>query len=74
MTVFEERLNALLKENKISKYRLAQEIGVSKQTVLWWCHGINEPKISYLKKLAIFFDVSSDYLLGLEDDNGTKIR
>lgn len=72
MDIFVNRLNKLLKENNITKYRLAKELGVSKQAVLWWCDGINEPKISYLQKLAIFFDVSADYLLGLEDETGAK--
>ncbi len=73
MQIFVERINKLIDENKMSKYKLAQDIGVSKQAVLWWCNGVNEPKISYLKKIAEYFDVSCDYLLGLEDENGTKI-
>ena len=72
MEIFVTRLNKLLEENKITKYRLAKELGVSKQAVLWWCDGTNEPKISYLQKIACFFDVSSDYLLGLEDEPGAK--
>lgn len=73
MEIFVERLNKLLTENKISKYRLAKDLKLSKQTVLWWCAGINEPRISYLHKLAVYFNVTSDYLLGLEDEAGTKI-
>ncbi|MDE7181431.1 MAG: helix-turn-helix transcriptional regulator [Clostridia bacterium] len=73
MQIFVDRLNKLIEENKITKYRLAKEIGVSKQAVLWWCDGVNEPKISYLKKIAEYFDVSCDYLLGLEDETGTKL-
>ena len=72
MQIFVDRLNKLIDENKMSKYKLAQDIGVSKQAVFWWCSGVNEPKISYLKKIAEYFDVSCDYLLGLEDENGTK--
>ncbi|HBF44575.1 MAG TPA: XRE family transcriptional regulator [Clostridiales bacterium] len=67
MVVFVERLNKLLSENKITKYKLAKDLKVSKQTVLYWCNGINEPKISYLKQLAEYFDVTADYLLGLDD-------
>ena len=74
MDIFVERLNKLITENGITKYKLAKEIGVSKQAVLWWSDGINEPKISYLKKLAVFFDVTADYLIGLEDEVGTKTR
>ena len=73
MEIFVTRLNKLLEENKITKYRLAKELGVSKQAVLWWCDGTNEPKISYLQKIACFFDVSSDYLLGLEAETGAII-
>ena len=72
MDIFVLRLNKLIKENKITKYRLAKDLGVSKQAVLWWCDGINEPKISYLQKIAVYFDVSADYLLGLEDESGAK--
>ena len=72
MKAFTERLNKLLKENGISKYRLAKDLGVSKQTVSFWCDGINEPKISYLKKMAEYFCVSADYLLGLENYDGSK--
>ncbi|MDE6613716.1 MAG: helix-turn-helix transcriptional regulator [Clostridia bacterium] len=71
--MFVDRLNKLIEENKITRYRLAKDLGVSKQAVLWWCDGVNEPKISYLKKIAEYFDVSCDYLLGLEDESGTKL-
>lgn len=66
------RLNQLLKENNITMYRLAKELNVSKQAVIYWCKGINEPKISYIRQLATYFSVSSDYLLGLEDETGGK--
>lgn len=74
MEIFIKRLNKLLKENNITKYKLAKDIGVSKQAVLLWCDGVNEPKISYLKSIAEYFDVTADYLIGLEDENGTKER
>lgn len=72
MDIFVARLNQLLQENKISKYKLAKDLAVSKQAVLYWCKGINEPKISYIRQIALYFEVSTDYLLGLEDDAGTK--
>lgn len=72
MDIFVIRLNKLIKENKITKYRLAKELNVSKQAVLYWCSGINEPKITYIRQLALYFDVSADYLLGLEDESGGK--
>ena len=71
MEIFRIRLNKLIQENKISKYKLAKDIGVNKQTVNFWCDGINERKISYLQKIALYFDVSADYLIGLENEDGS---
>lgn len=72
MDIFVIRLNKLIEENKITRYKLAKDLKVSKQAVLYWCEGINEPKLSYLRQLAVYFDVSADYLLGLEDEGGGK--
>ena len=50
----------------ISQQKLAKEIGVTQKAIDFWEKGINEPKASYIVKLAIYFKVSTDYLLGLE--------
>ncbi len=70
MEIFAKNLNQLLSENKISRYKFAKDIGVNKQTVSFWCEEVNEPKISYLKKIAEYFDVSADFLLGLKTYDG----
>ena len=72
MSIFSTRLNELLKQNKITMYRLAKDFQCSKATITNWCYALNEPKASDIVKLAIYFDVSTDYLLGLEDYDGTK--
>jgi transcriptional regulator with XRE-family HTH domain len=74
MEIFVNRLNQLLKESNITRYRLAKELDVNKQTVTFWADGINEPKASYIAQIAAFFDVSADYLLGLENENGSKVN
>ncbi|MCH5153069.1 MAG: helix-turn-helix transcriptional regulator [Clostridiales bacterium] len=48
-------------------YRLAKELKLSKQTVVNWCSGANEPKASQIAELCKYFDCSADYLLGLSD-------
>lgn len=73
MKIFTEKLNELLEINKISRYKLAKDLGLSQTAIKYWCENINEPKISYLKMIAEYFDVSTDYLLGLEDYSGSKI-
>lgn len=57
----------LRKEAGISQAQLSKEIGVSQRAVSLWEEGRNEPKATYIFRLAVFFDVSADYLLGLED-------
>ena len=65
---FEVRLKELRIEQNLSQAALAKEIGVTQKAIDFWEKGINEPKASYIIKLAKFFGVSSDYLLGMEDD------
>ena len=61
-------LKELLKENGISQQQLANEIGVSQRAVSKWINLQSEPTESAIKNCARYFNVSSDYLLGLEDE------
>ena len=72
MDIFALRLDKLIKENKITRYRVAKDLKYSKATIINWCEGINEPKATQIRILAEYFDVSADYLLGLEDETGAK--
>ena len=74
MKTFTTKLNELLKINKISRYKLAKDLGISQTAIKYWCEDTNEPKITYLKMIAEYFDVSADYLLGLEELDGRKIE
>ena len=65
--MFAERLNKILEEFKISRYRMAKDLKVSQQTVANWCNGINEPKAKQIVIICKYLDVSSDYLLGLTE-------
>lgn len=67
MNKISERIFELRKERSLSQQKLAKQIGVSQKSIDFWEKGINEPKASYIIKLATYFHVSSDYLLGLED-------
>ena len=61
------RLKDLRLENNLSQQKLAKLIGVTQKAIDFWEKGINEPKASYIIKLAKYFQVSTDYLLGVED-------
>ena len=66
-SIFSERLKELRKENDVGQIELADSIGVSKGIISLWENDLREPKLSNLVALAKFFDVSIDYLVGLEN-------
>lgn len=53
--------------------QLADALNVSKSVISFWENDINEPKASYMVSLASFFKVSTDYLLGIESEDGRII-
>ena len=61
-----EKLKELRKNFNISQVTLAKELGVSKQCVSNWENDNILPSIDMLIKIAKYFNVSTDYLLGLE--------
>ena len=67
MSIFAQRLRELRQEKGLSMKQLAKELNTTDAAVSNWENEINEPKISYLKALAQYFNVSADYLLGLEN-------
>ena len=67
MSIFAQRLRELRQYNNLSMKQLAKEIKATDAAISNWENDINEPKISYVVSIARFFNVSADYLLGLED-------
>ena len=64
-----ERLIALRKKAKISQKELAEEIDVSQASIGYWERGQRTPSIDAVQKIAKYFNVTTDYLLGLTGDN-----
>ena len=67
MEVFAKRLAELRAEKGISQAQLAKLIDSSASIVCYWETDRSEPTAPYLVKLADFFGVSLDYLLGRSD-------
>lgn len=57
-------LKELRNEKSLSQQELAKQIGVSQKAIDYWEREVNEPKASYIVKLADFFETSADYILG----------
>lgn len=65
--MFIERLKQLRAEKNISQAALANVMGVSQQAVAKWETDKATPDPSAISKLADYFGVTSDYLLGRTD-------
>ena len=65
--VFPERLRKLLDDRGVTRTELARELNISRQAVSQYADGTGQPNIDKLKTIALFFSVSSDYLIGLSD-------
>ena len=72
--LFTERITELIEfSNKMQK-DICEELGITRQKLTKWKLGYNEPSLDELIMIANYFNVTSDYLLGLEDDMGMKVR
>ncbi|MBR2617203.1 MAG: helix-turn-helix transcriptional regulator [Clostridia bacterium] len=67
MKIFAERLLELRKEKGISQATLAKNLQVSFAVICYWETDRSEPTAPNLVKLADYFGVTVDYLLGRED-------
>ncbi len=66
-SLFGERLKQLRTEKNIGQNQLAKELGLSNASISYWETGKQLPTIEAVYKLAVYFGVSADYLLGLKD-------
>lgn len=68
---FGNRLRALLSDRNISQKNFAAEIGIAASTAGNYVNGVREPDYETLKRIAQYFQVSTDYLLGRKYDMAT---
>ena len=64
---FGKKLKELRKEQNLTATNLADKLGVRDTTILRWEKGLMVPNIIHLYRIAVYFGVSADYLIGLED-------
>ena len=66
------KLSELIQESGKTQNKISAELQIPKQKLSNWKTGYTEPNLDDLIALALYFEVSTDYLLGLEDETGTK--
>ena len=67
MEIFAERLKELRIEKGYSQEDIAKAIGVTRTAISYWETNKKEPVFSSAVKLSKYFNVSLEYLAGLED-------
>lgn len=67
--VLNEKIKELRTSTGISQVTLAKELGVTKQCVSNWENDNIQPSVEMLVKIADYFEVSTDELLGRSSDN-----
>ncbi len=70
MSNFKNVLKELRAEYNLTQTALANKLGVKQGVITNWELRGSEPTAEYLIKLANIFQVSTDYLLGIENEEG----
>jgi len=64
MKDFTKIFKELREESGLTQTEFAQELGINKSNVTRWENGQRKPDAENLYKLAKYFDVTIEYLLG----------
>lgn len=67
------RIRELRQAHNLTQVELANNLSVAKQTVSNWENDNIQPSIDMLVKIADFFGVTTDYLLGRSNDNSLDV-
>lgn len=69
-----ERLVEIRERNGYTRKRLAEELGKPYATITKYENGEREAGSGYLISIAEKFNVTTDYLLGIEDDQSAETK
>lgn len=74
MSKFSERLKELREEKCLSYQKLGEKLGVSGVSLGYYERGERVPDIHTLQNVCSFFNVTSDYMIGLSDFRNTPVE
>ncbi len=67
MKIFSVRLRELRKEEQLSQRQVAEKLNIRQQSYAQYENDISEPSLSMLVQIAKLFDVTTDYLVGMDE-------
>lgn len=65
--VIGDRIKIIRKSNKISQVEFAESLNVTKQAVSNWENNNVQPSVDIIKRIALKYGVSADFLLELDN-------
>lgn len=68
MNKFGIRLKELRESSKMTQISLSTRLGMSQESISSYERGISKPSIDVLKLIADYFNVSADYMLGIDNN------
>lgn len=72
--VFSVRIKELRENAGLSMDQLALKLGITKSRINMWENNGTVPRMNVLVKLAQFFDVSTDFLLGNDSTDNISVE
>lgn len=69
-----DKIKCLREQNEMTQAALAKRLGITRSSVNAWEMGISVPSTQYIVELAGIFDVSTDYLLGVESTASVRVN
>ena len=65
---FSKKLRLLIDEENITQKQFANDLNIAPSTIGGYVQGVSEPDFETLKRIALYFNVSSDYLLNIPEN------
>lgn len=62
-----ERIKMLRESNDLTQSELAKQLGLTRSSINAWEMGLSIPSTQYIVELSKLFNVSSDFILGIEN-------
>lgn len=67
------KIKMLREKQKLTQTDLAKKLGLTRSSINAWEMGLSVPSTNYIVELSRLFNVSSDYLLGLDETSTLKV-
>ena len=69
-----DKIKFLRERRGMTQTELAKQLGLTRSGVNAWEMGLSVPSTQYVVDLAMFFNVSSDYLLGIASSSTLNVE